>query len=325
MCGRILLGGASACAVVGGMKVFRDNFGEKNFTVAFGYMMTIGLLGAVYGTNILSSIIMISGLEHLLHLLIFFGIILAGLTFFLLPSIKFVSGNNKDVKEDFIFVISNKKIIKISLIGGLMIGPLEGFADTWGAAFMMNVHGLDYKFSTTLCSMIFMGMAFGTATLPSIANKFEEKFGNDFGKPTNIFLLLSAVLLLCLFTFIISPFEYKTWQYYLLFITIGYFSGYQVFIFAKAAYYTRGRLSGFASSIANMIMMSFGEVYHSLIGIVTDEVWYGKLDIVGVKIYDASELVASMYPVEVSLFLALVWVFKVYLKEKRKVRLNKMI
>ena len=317
---RVIIGAASACSVVGGLKLFRDNFGEKHFATAFGYMMTIGLLvGAVYGTNMLSSAITSIGLETIFNILIAFGLLLAIAAFILLPKNSPSKNQKHTIKQDLKTIFSNKPLMILSFTGACMIGPLEGFADAWGADFMMHVHGLDYIQSTRLCSLIFLGMAVGTTALPNIERILRTKLDKKFSVTLNISIILCAILLLCLFSLILlTKVEYQIWQYYLFFSLLGFFSGYQVFIFAKAAQYAPGHLSGLATSMANMIMMSFGELYHSSIGIVAHIIPSYHLNNDGIKIHNIENMVCSMYPIQIALLIATVLSIAIYLQEKKK-------
>ena len=65
---------------------------------------------------------------------------------------------------------------------------------------------------------------------------------------------------------------------------MGIVSGYQVIVISKCISYSQARLSSLVVCVANMIMMSFGVVFHKLIGVVLDHFWAGGL-VDGVRVY----------------------------------------
>lgn len=60
--------------------------------------------------------------------------------------------NRKKVSiRDLKNILFNKHIILISFFGGLMVGPMQGFADGWVKAFFFEV----YKMNEDLASSLF--------------------------------------------------------------------------------------------------------------------------------------------------------------------------
>src|SRR5438132_1468104 len=61
--------------------------------------------------------------------------------------------------------------IALPIFAGLMVGPLEGFADVWGTAFLNTGYGLDSTIAAGLPSMMYIGMCFGSPLLSFISER----------------------------------------------------------------------------------------------------------------------------------------------------------
>ena len=83
--GRLLIGIGSSAAIVGTFKIIRLTFEEKLFTRMLSFSVTIGLLGAIYGGGPIKVMYDAVGYEAIIELSMLFGLLLAFLTYFLVP------------------------------------------------------------------------------------------------------------------------------------------------------------------------------------------------------------------------------------------------
>ena len=157
--GRLLTGMGSSGAALGMLNIIRINFQEKRFTRMLSFSMTIGLTGAIYGGGPLNYLCNNLGYRSVLKIFIFSGLILAILTYIFVKESKNIK--NDSIINDLKKVIFNKKIILACLFSGLMVGPLEGFADAWAKDFFQKVYGFNGSVGSNLTSLIFFGMWFG--------------------------------------------------------------------------------------------------------------------------------------------------------------------
>jgi predicted MFS family arabinose efflux permease len=171
--GRLLVGIASSASVLGIFKVVQTGFGEKKFSKMVGFSVTIGLLGAMYGGMPLDNLIKIYGWHTIINFFIFFGLSFALVLPFFLPKMNHKPQplSIKSLMQDIKTLLYNPRIILLSLIGGLMVGPVEGFADGWGTLFFQHIYDMDRQTASILPSMIFFGMCFGCI----IIGHFTEK------------------------------------------------------------------------------------------------------------------------------------------------------
>jgi MFS family permease len=259
--GRALIGMASSAAILGTFKVIRMAFSEKNFPRMLSFAVTIGLIGAIFGGEPVSYMFNTLGDKAVVEIFAALGIFLAIVTYFIMPDIEHTPQGSvfSHVKE----VLSNKRVIWICLSAGFMVGPLEGFADVWGSEFFKQVYHFDQKVASTLPSMIFMGMLVGAPVLTFIGDKTKNYLGTIIGAGIVMTIGFIALLSGDLTPNVIT----------LGFIIIGVSCAYQILAIYKASTYVPDHVVGLTTAVANMIIMSFGYAFHSIIGTVID--WSG--------------------------------------------------
>lgn len=257
MMGRALIGMGSSAAILGTFKVIRIGFKEEHFTRMLSFAVTIGLIGAIYGGGPVSYLCNILGYKIVVQIFAVFGILLALLTYCLIPDLE-QNRTSTSVIADIKQVLNNRRVIALCLLAGLMVGPLEGFADVWGSAFIKRVYGFDPLVASYLPSMIFMGMCFGAPVLSYIAEKMDNYLGVIIGAG-----LIMALIFLTLISQLLTP---NTMA--LGFVIIGICSAYQILAIYKASTYVPDHVVGITTAMANMIIMSFGYAFHTTIGLV---------------------------------------------------------
>ena len=257
--GRLLIGVGSSAAILGTFKIIRMTFEEKYFTRMLSFAVTIGLLGAIYGGGPISYFVQIFGYKAVVYCLAIMGLLLAVITYFSLPTEE-QKKKEQGVLENVIAVLKNRKVMVICLLAGLMVGPLEGFADVWGAEFFKKVYSLDIGLSSYLVSTIFVGMCFGAPVLSFVAEKTGSYFESIIGSA--LFMALAFIFILLFrphYSFIVFSF-----------IIVGICCAYQILAIYKASTYVDEDKIGLTTALANMIIMFFGYVFHSCIGVVID-------------------------------------------------------
>ena len=258
MIGRFLIGVGSSAAILGVFKIIRMTFSEKRFPRMLSFSVMIGLIGAIYGGGPVSYMREMLGYDAVVKLIALGGVALAIITYWVVPKVETTSSTTvlSDVKE----VLSNKKVILSCFFAGLMVGPLEGFADIWGTSFLKQVYGLDAAVAASLPSLIFIGMCFGSPLLSFIAEKMGSYLGALVGSGiimmVGFIALLSTSLSISLVT--------------VNFVIIGICCAYQILAVYKASTYVREEVAGLTTAIANMIIMPFGYLFHAAMGGVID-------------------------------------------------------
>jgi MFS family permease len=259
--GRILVGMASSVGVLGVFKVIRMNFAEEKFTFMFGLSVFIALIGAMYGGQPLNYLINKFGWSNTLNISCCIGIIIAVFAYFIIHEKKsdiIHSSIIGDLKKLF----SLKKWLIISIIGGFMIGPVEGFADNWGTKFFSVVYpGMNNNTSAFLPSVILLGLAIGSPLIGFISSRLGRYY---------TILTLCSITMLCGF-YAILYYNLSVSLLFIILLAVGIASSYQTLIIYLASTFVPKNITSLATACSNMIMMIFGFFFHSIIGHLAHE------------------------------------------------------
>lgn len=272
--GRALIGMGSSAAILGTFKIIRMIFSEKHFTRMLSLSVTIGLLGAIYGGGPVAYLSATLGYKVVVEIFALFGVLLALATYLIVPEMGRVDSGSvlSNIKE----VLTNRRVVALCLLAGFMVGPLEGFADVWGSGFLKQVYGFDSALASYIPSMIFLGMCFGAPALSYIAEKTGNYLAVTAG--AGVIMMLSFILLvagvLTANTMIIA------------FIIVGVCCAYQILAIYKASTWVSDHVVGLTTAVANMIIMSFGYAFHTVIGIVVNS--FGGVNDTQALIYGVS-------------------------------------
>lgn len=306
--GRALIGMGSSAAILGVFKIIRLCFAENKFTIMLGFSVTIGLIGALYGGEPVNYLIHTFGSESVLKIIVLVGLVLAVLTALIIPSMggdKSYQGWWKNVKA----VLFNPMILSVCILAGLMVGPLEGFADVWGKEYLKSVYKLNDKLAASLPSLIFFGMCFGSPILSWMAAKSKSYLG---------FIIVSACVMASGFALLLTG-QFPAPLLSVLFSAIGVFCAYQILAIYVASTFVEEHLIGLTTACANMIIMIFGYVFHSLIGHILNISWNGQLSSSGIPIFDVYAYTQALSIIPIGLAVAAIgYIGLVAYSRKRK-------
>lgn len=252
--GRFLIGLGSSAAILGVFKIIRMTFSEARFPRMLSLSVTIGLIGAIYGGGPVSYMRDVLGYQTVIQIFAAMGILLASITYWIIPSS--TSSSKGTVISDIKEVLSNKRVVYSCIFAGLMVGPLEGFADVWGTIFLKQAYGFEGTIAASLPSMIFVGMCFGAPVLSFIADKAGSYLATIIGA--------GAIMASCFALMLIWPLTSGILS--VNFILVGVCCAYQILAIYKASTYVREEVAGLTTAVANMIIMVFGYAFHAIIG-----------------------------------------------------------
>lgn len=252
--GRLLIGIGSSAAILGLFKIIRLTFNEERFPRMLSFSVTIGLIGAIYGGGPVGYMHQIFGYQVVVEFLTIGGLILALITYWIVPDIKTTQSSSILLGLKQIF--KNHYVIWPCIFAGLMVGPLEGFADVWGRAFLKQVYGLDETLATSLPSAIFIGMCFGAPVLSFIA----EKIGSY------LLTVIGSGIIMALSFFSILFWHLTPGGLSLCFLLVGVCCAYQILAIYQISVYVPEQTAGLATAVANMVIMIFGYAFHATIG-----------------------------------------------------------
>jgi MFS family permease len=267
--GRALTGVGSSAAILGAFKVIRMAFDERRFARMLSLTTSIGLMGAIYGGAPVRQLHATFGYRPIVIGLVAIGVVLAGLCYLTIPAMAGNGGhteNNLGMFASIGKVLATSRVVLLSLFAGLMVGPLEGFADSWGPKFLTRVHGISPARASFFSSLIFVGMCFGGPVLSFISERSRCYFGTITASGVWMFVALAAIVF---FTRIPEPAIVGG------FLLVGLCSAYQILVIYKISTFVSNEITGLATAMANMIIMLFGYGFHGMIGFVVRS--YGRL------------------------------------------------
>ena len=292
--GRVLIGIGSSAAILGMFKVIHLGFPEGKFSRMLGVGAFIGLMGAIYGSQPVAKLLAVYGYEKVIEYIIYSGIIFGIISFLVMPKAKGVKASDElNFKKDFAQVWEQKNIFYIGIFAGLMVGPLEGFSDAWGASFLQVVYNADKETASFLTSVIFLGMAFGSSVIAYIGDKTRAYYSVVSVCAAGMAIIFIATLLKIFDAYNIMVF---------MFFMVGVLSGYQVLTVYLSTTFVKEGVVGLTTAIINMIVMSFGYVFHSVIGETLNFTWDGTVSN-GVRTYSADSYIYGISVIPISLVL----------------------
>ncbi len=304
--GRGLMGMGSTGAILAVFKVIRIGFPEEKFTRLLGISVTIGLLGAIYGGRPIHYLLTLYGWETVIQVILMAGIVLGIATFLGIPKVTSSDGPHESVWEEIKGVITNGKLILVCVLGGFMVGPLEGFADVWGTEYLKKSYRLSDEMASFLPSLIYLGMCFGAPVLSYIADKTRTYYR---------VILTAGLVMLGGFLLMLSG-RMPVSVLMGLFTIIGVMCAYQIPLIYKASTYVEEKSIGLATAGANMIIMTFGYFFHSTIGRSIDFFWSGVCE-AGKPVYEPESFTYGLTVIPLGLLVGSLGIWMVSLKERQ--------
>jgi MFS family permease len=303
--GRILIGMGSSAAILGLLKVIHLGFPEGKFSRMLGVGAFIGLMGGIYGSQPVAKLITAYGYEKVIEYIIYSGIIFGAISFLVMPKAKGVKQSDElNFKKDFAQVWKQKNIFYIAIFAGFMVGPLEGFSDAWGSSFLQVVYNSDKETATFLTSVIFIGMAFGSSVVAYVGDKTRSYY--------SVVCLCAVGMAIIFVATLLKMFEAYNMMVFMFFM-VGIFSGYQVLTVYLSTTFVKEGVVGLTVAIVNMIVMSFGYLFHSVIGETLNFTWDGTMEN-GVRAYNAQSYIYGISVIPICLVIGgigFLWLKKV--------------
>jgi MFS family permease len=258
--GRMVTGIGSSAAILGVFKVIRMAYGEERFAKMLSFSVMIGLLGAIYGgTPVRYMCKVLNNYQIVIAILVLMGILLAFITYRVVPPMDNMRDN---MKKSSAFagigsVSGNANVMIICFSAGLMVGPLEGFADIWGPKFLDQIYHIEAAKASFITSMVFIGMCFGAPVLNCIAEKSKSYLGT---------VIFAGLLMFIVFILLVTSLIHSTAALAIGLFLVGICSAYQILAIYEASTYVSENVAGITTAMANMIIMIFGYMLHGAIG-----------------------------------------------------------
>lgn len=273
---RLLIGLGSVAGILGSVKTIND-FYPKNETLMLGFTVLIGVIGAIFGGRPVIKLLNLYSMEEVLMQIAVIGLILAALIIvFYNKDVSSQATKNSQISSKLKYIFRKWQIWLAGLCGGLMVGPLEGFADVWGVNYFQQVHLITKENASDASFLIFLGLGIGGPILGYL-NQISKNYLRLIASCGGLMIILFMIIL-----------NYAPIKYQLILpltFLIGLFSAYQVIVFSLAGRYAPQDMVGVATSVINMFIMSFGFVFHYIIGYILHNYFTATKTLLGYKAY----------------------------------------
>jgi MFS family permease len=275
LAGRFLIGFGSAFAFVGVLKLATIWLPPDRFAFIAGLTTTLGMVGAMFGQNVLKSLVLLIGWQQTI---IYFGL----LGFLLVPIIWFVVRDTpnegglaiepgkltyRQLGCDILKLFGNAQIWINGIIGGLIILPTTIFAELWGVPFLKLNYGLTEQSAVLATSMIFLGWAVGSPLMGGLS---------DYIKRRRSPLIWGALAGMAVFSVILYSTNLPSWMVFSLLFLFGVISSVEVIVFAVARESAPESIAGTAVAMTNFLVVCAGP-FQWIVGKLLDSVWDGKI------------------------------------------------
>lgn len=303
LAGRFLIGFGSAFAFVGVLKLATLWLSADRFAFIAGLTTTLGMVGAMFGQNVLKSMVLLIGWQHTI---IYFGI----LGFILVPIIGFVVRDTPPSKagrlvpitltyrqlyQDILKLFRNRQIWINGIIGGLIILPTTIFAELWGVPFLKLNYGFTEQSAVLATSMIFLGWAVGSPLMGGLS---------DYIKRRRMPLIWGALLGMIVFSVILYSHNLPDYVVFSLLFLFGVISSTEVIVFAVARESASESVAGTAVAMTNFLVVCAGP-FQWIVGKILDSVWDGAM-LAGQPVYTINNYQVALLLAPLSMGLAFI-------------------
>lgn len=266
--GRFLLGFGAAFAYVGVLKIASLWLPKKYFALVAGLATTLGMIGAMSGTIIMTKLVETFGWQNTLVYASGTGIILAVIIWLFIKDKvdKSIIAETRASHENVTLLKELKEIMKIKaiwiagLIGFLTYLPLSIFGELWAVPFL-TAYGLSKADAATGVSLVFLGFAIGSPFWGYISEVLRSR-----KKP--LVIGATAVTIISFYLIWLTP--NSIGLIYILLFGLGFFTGTEILVFAIGNDVCAHRLVASAVAFVNMLVMSGGFIFQPIVGNIID-------------------------------------------------------
>lgn len=305
--GRLLIGASVAVAFVSMLKLASHWFTPRQFTLAGGMALFMGIVGAVFAGVPLRLLVEAFGWRAVMTASGLVTALLCVVTWLWVrddPSEMGYRSHSsgagghapvsawRGLRE--VWSYRNNKLL--FFIPGAVVGAVLTFAGLWGVPYLTTHYGMSRTEAAFVTSALMVAWALGGPVLGPLSERIGRR------KP--IYVATLAVLLAGWAVLIMAP-RLPYAALISLLIVLGFCSGNIIIGFAFAKESSPLRLAGTASGLANMGVMIGPMALQPLVGLVLDLNWHGAMTN-GVRIYDVAAYRAGFSLMLVWLVLALI-------------------
>lgn len=286
--GRLLVGASVAVAFVSMLKLASHWFAPRQYALASGMALFMGVMGGVVAGVPLRLLIESFGWRMVMGVSAGITALLCGAIWLWVRDDPAERGygshahggrhtEHVPILHGLAQVLSYRNLLLLTLVPIGYSGAVLTFAGLWGVPWLRQVHGLDPKSAAAITSTLLVSWALGGPLLGA----WSERMGRR--KP--LYVITAAIALAGWAAIIFLPLP--LWAIVALLVPTGFASGNLIIGFAWAKESVPLRLMGTASGVCNMGPLLGGMLLQPGMGWVLDRYWPGTMA-GGARFYDAA-------------------------------------
>ena len=287
--GRILIGAGSACAFMSCIKVASLWLPAHRLTVATGFTMVVGTIGATSASMPLALSIEHFGWRPTLLCLAGLGLVIALCVALFVKrpphgqdatqkaslepiSLEPIGGFFTGLK----MIAGNGQSWLVGLYTLLMFSPFVIFGDIWGVPYLMQRYCVNCSTAAFPASLLYLGLAMGAPCFAWLSDTLKSRKIPMYITIFSVFTLFSIILF--------GPELNMSTLMVLVFLT-GFSLGGQFLGFSVICELTPRQYCGTAVGFNNCICMFSGVIFQPCVGVILDLFWTGSVGDNGLRSY----------------------------------------
>ena len=185
--GRAVTGIGVSFATIAYFKLAAVWFDKKHYALLASLVVAAAMIGAVCGQMPLAWLMQMVGWRNTLVYLAWLGLVLGGLFLIYVRDTPSTGVNHsaeshtdsehlqRSVWQNIQLIVTNKQNWLLTAYGGLAFSPVVIFCGLWGNPFLQKAYHLDKLTSSTLISLVFVGLGIGSPILAVITRWMKNR------------------------------------------------------------------------------------------------------------------------------------------------------
>lgn len=286
--GRLLIGASVGVAFVAMLKLASEWMPPRQFALASGMALAVGVLGAVFAGAPLRLAVDAVGWRAVMGWT-------AAATGLLAIAIWLIVRDHPSARgyashaigpasaaqpthflEDLKALLGYRNLILLYFAAGATTSMVLTFAGLWGVPFLATHYELSRAAAAAQCSTMMVAWAFGSIAFSAVSDRIGRR------KPL---FMGGLAIAMALWAALVFGGRWSTGVLTALMVGIGFFGGCFIITFAYSKESGPSRLAGTVSGIANMGVIQGPMLMQPLVGVLLDRYWQGAMQD-GVRVFD---------------------------------------
>ncbi len=278
--GRLLIGGSVGVAFVAMLKLASHWMPPRNFALASGAALAVGVFGAVFAGAPLRLLVDQFGWRSVMWGSAALTLVVAALAWLAVrndpadrgyqsyAATETTAAERPRVLDGLLEVLRYRNVVLLFVAAGVGSGMTLSFAGLWGVPFLTTHYGLTPTHAATLCSMMLVVWAGGSLAYGALSDRIGRR------KPLYLGGLIAALVLWSILIYVPAlPYLVLV----ALMAAIGFVASCFIVTFAFAKESVPARLAGTVSGVSNMGVIIGPMILQPLVGVILDHTWQGTL------------------------------------------------